>query len=666
MSTIDRQRKAATLLLVLACLLPACVHRTEPRTVSRLEISVTGPHLADGNDRLAVQVKAFDSEGRPLSDARIRTNLIFGIDEIEAADAIGHGNGTYVAQFTSMVAGPMVVQAHGVDGDVSANAFAFFTAGEPVDLNLSLEDAKVLDQRLAVRVVTNVTDRFGNPTVPVTAKRTDDLLFPESPPGFDDPRARIVFATDFGLLDDVRVNPDGTASVRVSSDIPGVATVTATDLGSGLSRTREVTFPAVALKSPAACLITDQPGEDRTFPVSVQVFTGREDLLSYDLLIDFNELTAFSGLKEPETEDQLPLPHLEIVDRNRLRISLELPAGSPLPAPRGFYRVATLSFECLGEGDSVVTVVEAALAGSARASSRTARPKVALLDEPRETAICTNKRAKHVCVNPIVVEGAGKASDITDQLRAGLEHIQENLDEACCAILLSQKETQELTPTETYQEEVRRNTDRNRDNDVVQTEWDARSVGSSMLNEINLSEGMTDLLCDSRVRNEKCINVYVVEDQSLWGRFPPIGEAGEQGAQAVEFLETQLGHFAGDIKRQRLKPDGTSCEDLKIFRGTGPDRTEIPKDECRVDAVVITPNSFRSLKHEVGHMLGLRHPWEYTDAKLQEIKDAEVADPQGRRSIMWYYGQKEIFTMEECEMIMEHNCNGFQLDFSDC
>jgi|GEM_PF-5076479 len=74
------------------------------------------------------------------------------------------------------------------------------------------------------------------------------------------------------------------------------------------------------------------------------------------------------------------------------------------------------------------------------------------------------------------------------------------------------------------------------------------------------------------------------------GKFPVITAQQQLNRQAAGVNPPQVSPFAGaDIKRQRLKPDGSDNETLRIFRkrAAGGNPVEIPANQCQVNAVVV-------------------------------------------------------------------------------
>jgi Metallo-peptidase family M12B Reprolysin-like len=619
--------------------------RPAPRQVASLEIRILEePKIADGRDLLVVDIEAFDGKRRPAEDASISVGLVLGLDELENVDAEALGRGRFRAQFTSVIAGNAVVHAWDRVARVAAKKMGGFIAGDPVAVVLSVGPPAAVEGALEYEVIATVEDAHGNPATP--------------------PRAGIVFGTTFGELSPVRFDPNGTFVSRIRVVRPGTATIAARDSLSGLESSFDLVVPAIALECPPAVHFTDDP-EQRRFSVKVRVFTGPELLGSYNIALELNDLTAFVGAGASAGQPELPAPQIQQEAPNLVRISQSFP---PTSATSGYFEIATLECECLGLGDSQVSVADAELTRSVYPAETLDRGEILfrLPDEPRLPAICPNKRVKRVCIRPIIIKGVAEPAVVKQKLDAHLKQIQSNFDAGCCTIDLRADDPEELDPPEVYKNEVAHNKNSDLKDDIPQVEWDARSEridmpGEIKLGEINLSPGMAAMLCDRSKRDDTCINVYIVADDGMVGKYPAIPRSQEQDREAVGKVPPEVQPFGGaDIKRQRLKPDGSGCEDVKIYKKDGNNRTEIEASDCPINAVVISMKNletFETLKHEIGHMLGLRHPWEYDPATLERIKKGETEE---RRSVMWYGLNRHDYTIEECKMVTEFNCNGYQ------
>lgn len=630
----------------------------EPVSIASLQIDFVELRVADSQDILTVEIEALDLEGQPVEGARLRTVLVIGLDEVKATDTVDLGGGRYRAELTSPIADDGMVVVTDPATGISVARRAAFVAGNPVAVSLSVGPPEAQGSLLTRLLQVAVVDAFGNPVMP--------------------PDAEIELGTDFGRLEPTELREDGTFLSRLLTARPGIATVTASDPISGLRTQAEVTFPAVALECPPALHITDNAkSDDRRFPVTVRVFTGAQGLGGYELFLEHNRLTSFAGAVR-SSSSAFPPPEVVSLGGDRLQVSAELIPDAE--APSGWFPVAELTFHCLGEGDSAVHVMEARLTAApsgprplvprrlgTRGPTFQAQRGPELESEPTRPAVCPNKRVESVCVNPILVEGTElpQGFDLTAKLKEHFERIQSNLDSGCCRIDIDEEfdPVRKLKPPQSFVDEVDKN-EKNGDDRVIQVEWDARSERNDKTdeipaNQIILSPGMADLLCDTDQRRDECINVYIVPDAAMVGKFPPVSTAQQANREAAAKTVPKVGSFGGaDIKRQRVKPDGSGCEDVRIFKRG--EAEPISRDTCRIDAIVLSPNNleeFKTIKHEVGHLLGLRHPWEYTDAQLETIENQEKSSS---RSVMRYGWNREGFTEEECRLITEHDCNGFQ------
>lgn len=619
-----------------------------------LSVQATSPKLANGLDPCTVSVYATDSCGNPVSNASIRVLLIVGDDEAEGLDAESLGNGNYRALLISVVAGTWIIQARDLKTDVSSHTFVKFLPGRAFSTHINIGNVDTSGQTMGFEIFAFVLDSSFNKLPP--------------------PLSNVKDSTNFGTLDSLKIDSiAGLYTTTLRANNPGIARVTARDAVSGIEDTVDVVFPAVELSCPPAIHLSEDTLKVDTIPVSARIFVGpNHHLVSYSLTLRLNHLTNFLGAKDGNPSDAFLPCSVTFIPPDTLIVTQAV--IDTLNAPKGTIEPCSLFFECKGEGTSEVEILDAQLLGF-----QLQPDSLELLqNQPRSPARCENKSVKKVCINVILVSGfleqLKKLKDregrligiemtkeqveeevkkqIEGDLKDKREGIQQNLDKACCKIEIKLKTFKEMKKPDRLSDEQKTSSDPK--NPVIGVEWNQRlKPPDKEANKIILSEGIFELLT-TKERDKDCINVFLVDFQL--GRFP-----NEDG-------KVVIARFGGaDIRRTRIRPDGKDCESIKIFKRFKDEKKEVKEEEIKEDvdvtSVIVVAGSFiklkdkdknivsdgKTLKHEIGHLLGLRHPWEYVEAITKQIKDEKPS------SVMEYSERNESssFTKKECELIME-------------
>jgi adhesin/invasin len=150
-----------------------------------------------------------------------------------------HGDGTYTATLTSTEVGLASVFAT-LDGQAIANDATVSFSGPPV-----VGPASAAHSTIAAAPATVTADGTSSATITVQARDAADT--PETAGG-----AAVALATTRGTLSAVRDDGDGTYTATLTSSQAGVAVVTATLDGAGVTGSASVTFSAVPSIPPAA------------------------------------------------------------------------------------------------------------------------------------------------------------------------------------------------------------------------------------------------------------------------------------------------------------------------------------------------------------------------------------------------------------------------------
>jgi hypothetical protein len=608
-----------------------------PQQIARLEVTATSPHLATGEDATRIFIKAFDAQGRPASDADLFVALVAGEDHLEQGDVVNRADGTYTARKATTIAGWATVLVRDRHSEVGETVMVGFVPGGTTQILLSaggLQSTNVQDRpRIGVALDATARDEFFNVVQP--------------------PDSAIEWSTTFGELSSITVDKFGISRASLSAMSPGEATVTASDQGSKASQSFAITLPAINLRCPPAIHLTGEPDEDRTLEVDVEIFSGTEPLRSYRLDLTLNELTRFAGVKSGSPDDNFPPPQAQSLAANVIQISQTV--TDTKRAPSGTVRVASLVFECLGEGLSRIDVTQASLVNA---------DGLALPDAPRLPAICPNKRVRSLCINPIIVKQMKNPADPTDMdfspsdadkqsIIDQLADIQKNLDEGCCKILLKVRtKAGELKKPGDVKPGDLQELDADAEGVPVKkgtVGWDAREPMEAILIDDDLIEVMKKSK-EKGLRDNDCINLYFVKTLG-WDK----DKNGNPGSTLA----------GADIKRMRIRMNGRTCEKQGLRKLSDPNKKLKPQEDF--EGAFVAKRSFedsnqRTIKHEVGHMLGLRHPWEYKEKFRQMVVGK---DNKNGKSVMLYKNGEDNtpkrddhpgFTQFECTLI-EKDCN---------
>ncbi len=584
--------------------------------VGHIDVTATTPHLADGVDATLITVLVFDTGGRPLAQANPFLGLRTGDDDLKEVAVTDHGNGTYSGSMASEIAGAATVLARDRHCDVLGTAEVLFLAGPAEQVLMSVGALQ--------------GDPAGDWAAPLDASVRDAFYNVVLPPDAD-----LRWSTTLGAFSSVQVDEFGTSLATLESQVPGTAIVTATDLVSALYRTFDVSFPAIRLRCPPAVHLTGLPGEDRTFEVAIDVFPGPSQLGAYDLFLQMNALTGFVQVQSGSPDGAYPPPQVQFVAPDVIEVTA---FASPFQATSGVINVATLVFECLDEGNSVIDIPQAFLYDPALTP---------LQDGPREPGICPNKRVLSLCVNPIIVEQPGFAPTDADKdsIIRQLVNLQECFDKECCKILLKVRDKKKALKAP---KDLRAGDLAVMDLAVLGGKvdegllsWDATKPNPDILIGADLIEVMSKSKTEG-LRDNDCVNVYFVS--TLGWKKPDLDPSPLAGA---------------DVKSHRIGKNGMDCEPApqKLKRFNGEELTPAADFE----GAFVSKGNFenpndKTMKHELGHMLGLQHPPDYDPAVQDEIVGA---DRKGHKSVMLdrqARGPKAGFTAKECEIIQK-DCN---------
>lgn len=614
MKTRRKHAWTTAVLLLLAALAlggASCPGR-EGRVVS---VSASTPNVADGRDESEVTVSVRDGRGRPVEDADVLVTLYVGEDVAQGVVAESAGDGVYRASVASATAGMGTIQAMETGSGARAETEVLFRAGPATEVLLRLGEPVVTPAARGVVVEALVEDANLNEVLP--------------------PAADVELRTSAGRLGEVSVNETGLFRATLTWDGFGTAIVTATDRTSGLTSTIEVEFPALELTCPnLAVQRTGEPDEETAFDLPLTAFIPPGERLDrYTIELTLNELTSFTGAADGDPDDALGAPEVERVGPRTVRL-FGASAGSGPAA--GLLHLADLTFNCLGEGFSTVEITGAELVGAPGAilPASLRQDGRRLPDQPRRGAECPNKLVRRkLCVNPILVKGFNLADDRGADVTKStvilqIQKIQENFDRACCKISLrvGDRKAADLT-------------------DADLKEIDDPDFRNGLSDEFSQT-GTTALLADDEIklirrhadkRLADCINLYFVD------KLPHSkGEAIRPGT--VDPSGT--GRVARVLRRKTPRN-----AEVKVDGNGNPDAGGTPVADEDLRAVIVGENGMkeRSLKHEVGHFLGLLHPNDYTGAGLKDATKGSVMEQCTHKG--------ESFRPKECELI-EQDVNG--------
>jgi hypothetical protein len=576
-------------------------------------VEATSPHVADDLDSTIITVSVYDYLGSPVPDAEILTSLFIGEDESEGKYATNLGKGNYSSSLATREAGTGVIEAFALYTAASAYTSVEFVPGPTEDISIVVREEFVTDTTTGYLLWAAAEDSFFN-NIPYPLSNIEiTTTFGEITPTSFDTSARVYSAT-------------------VQSSYLGTGTVVATDLVSGYSDTLEVSFPAISLSSdPRVVSLTGLPDEDRMFRVAVDILVEPGKYLNYyELVMSFDtSMSRFHSAIDGDPGDAFGQPAYYLPNPGTLVISRLATPGEPLPT--GHVYPAELIFECLDEGVSKIIIEEATLRGCDT-------PKGGKLQDlpsyPRKHGKCPNKSKRKLCVNPILVKGSTTTKKtIIEKLR----HLQDNLDKACCEIEVrvcgsnlkkaTKDDVRELkvhgfTTMSGYSERLRTTSDHWYLTLLLPDDW------------ISLIES-----ADKKgLRKKDCINVFIV------GSMP-----GKGGSLPPKMLLYDAGFLAAD--------DHVIAE--KIVKKSNPSK-ELQKKKylctVMVDDGGFTSGNGLTIKHEIGHALGLMHPNLYRDKATQKATKPSVMETCD--------GKGSHFTKKQCEII-EMNLGGYLKDIED-
>ncbi len=281
-----------------------------------LEISVTTPHNADGLDSSTVTITVTDSLENPVTGAPLEVLLYIGEDPGEdpppSFPVTDNGDGTYVSRVASTTAGDGVIAVELVSLNlVSLSPITVtFEPGEVKALTIvDVEQPREEEPRQTGKIVAVAVDSFQNPVHP--------------------PEANIIFETDFGEVDSTTFDESGDFIGWISSQIPGWATVFASEEYTGYNEAVDLVFPAVHLFPPVR---SDTTWTDSTWlkrdttgylDIGLNVWNpGEFPLGYYDFLIHFDSsVVRFLEAQDWDLTDELGAPDVDVLDSSNVRIS---------------------------------------------------------------------------------------------------------------------------------------------------------------------------------------------------------------------------------------------------------------------------------------------------------------------------------------------------------
>jgi len=281
-----------------------------------LEVSVTTPHNADGLDSSTVTITASDSLENPVTGAPLEVLLYIGEDPGDDPPPLfpvtDNGDGTYVSRVASTTAGDGVIAVELVSLNlVSLSPITVtFEPGEIKALTIvDVEQPREEEPRQTGKIVAAAVDSFQNPVHP--------------------PEANIIFETDFGVVDSTTFDESGDFIGWISSQIPGWATVYASEEYTGYNEAVDLVFPAVHLFPPVR---SDTTWTDSTWlkrdttgylDIGLNVWNPHPgiDLGYYDLLVSFDPaVIGFLGADDWDATDGFGPPNVQIQDPGNIRI----------------------------------------------------------------------------------------------------------------------------------------------------------------------------------------------------------------------------------------------------------------------------------------------------------------------------------------------------------
>jgi len=203
------------------------VRALTPGVTADLEFQTvpTTPCLANGIDVIPVTISALDFQGNPVSGAQIFVGSRIGRDVKQTFSTIDKGAGIYEALTTSTVSGEAQLAAWDALTNVQCQSTApiQFIPGEANRVAIYAAIPKSSEPFDEATLYAFVVDAFENKIGSASAN--------------------VEFTTDLGTITSETVIADEFVAVLHSSS-PGIATVTATDIISGLvSELRQISFP---------------------------------------------------------------------------------------------------------------------------------------------------------------------------------------------------------------------------------------------------------------------------------------------------------------------------------------------------------------------------------------------------------------------------------------
>lgn len=302
-----------------------------PGVAAYIEVEATSPCTANGIDSSTVTVTVTDFLENPVIGANIVVSKIMGMDFVEDFETIDNNDGTYTAFVTSTGADSATIAAIDPVTGIKTNTRVLFEVGPTDHIVFAATNPRDCDPMNESALFAYAADTFGN-------------IVPH-------PAAEIVFATELGVVDSVAMDEGDFTAVVISTDL-GVATVTATDLISGISDTLEVIFPAIYFGLPEEPTFV---GSNYGLPINIFVADTARALGYYDLILSFDSTKMrFDEAIDADTLDEFAAPITEILDAGSVRL-LQV-NDSSMTSPTGSIDIAKLIFESIDTGMTEISV----------------------------------------------------------------------------------------------------------------------------------------------------------------------------------------------------------------------------------------------------------------------------------------------------------------------